>query len=208
MTKYCTRFMLTKNKLANKIIEVYKKGGIFIFINSIQNWLPFDKILENGIIKLKNNKYIKIIKIIPINYNLKSNLEKESILNSYKIFLKSCNFDMQIIIQSKKEELNQYLLNLEKNKKNEKENIKNIIDEYIKNIKKLNSNNKSDSKQFFILINETLENNMEDNCIEKLNDKYFKIKECLSRCGNKVYNISSIEEIKEILERYFYLKNE
>lgn len=181
---------------------------IYIFINSIQNWLPFDQILENGIIKLKNNTYIKIIKIIPINYNLKSNLEKESILNSFKIFLKTCNFDMQIIIQSKKEDLNQYLLNLEKNKINEKENIKNIINEYIKNIKKLNSNNKSDSKQFFILINEFPENNIEDNCVEKLNDKYFKIKEALSRCGNKVYNISSIEETKEILERYFYLKND
>ena len=115
---------------------------------------------------------------------------------------------MQIIIQSKKEDLNKYLVNLEKNRKNEKENIKNIIDEYIINIKKLNKNNKSDSKQFFILINETPENNIEDNCIEKLNDKYFKIKEGLSRCGNKVYNISSIEEVKEILEKYFYLKND
>ena len=28
-------------------------------------------------------KYIKILKIIPINYNLKSDLEKEAILNSY-----------------------------------------------------------------------------------------------------------------------------
>ena len=32
-------------------------------INSVQLWLPFEKILENGIIKLKDNTYIKIIKI-------------------------------------------------------------------------------------------------------------------------------------------------
>ena len=31
--------------------------------NSIQEWLPFERILKNGIIKLKNNSYIKIIKI-------------------------------------------------------------------------------------------------------------------------------------------------
>jgi len=37
-------------------------------INSVQNWLPFDKVLENGIIKLKDNSYVKIIKIIPINF--------------------------------------------------------------------------------------------------------------------------------------------
>lgn len=71
----------------------------------MQEWLPFDYILNDGIIKLKNNQYIKIIKVIPINYNLKSELEKEGILNSYKTFLKTCNFDMQLIIQSNKEDL-------------------------------------------------------------------------------------------------------
>ena len=43
---------------------------------------------------MKNNKYIKILKIIPINYNLKSDLEKEAILNSYKIFLKKYNYNI------------------------------------------------------------------------------------------------------------------
>lgn len=74
-------------------------------IKSIQEWLPIVQILENGIIKLKEENYIKIIKIIPVGYNLKSDLEKEAILNSYKTFLKTCNFDMQLIIQSNKEDL-------------------------------------------------------------------------------------------------------
>lgn len=74
-------------------------------LESIQEWLPIVQILENGIIKLKENQYIKIIKIIPVNYNLKSDLEKQAILNSYKTFLKTCNFDMQLIIQSNKEDL-------------------------------------------------------------------------------------------------------
>ena len=65
-------------------------------ILSVQDWLPFDKILDNGIIKLKNSSYIKILKIYPINYNLKSELEKEAILNSYKSFIKSYNFNLQI----------------------------------------------------------------------------------------------------------------
>ena len=82
---------------------------IDIVIHSIQKWLPFEKILDNGIIKLKNNYYIMIIKVKPINYNLKSNLEKEAILNSYKIFLKTCNFDIQIIIQSQKEDLSEHI---------------------------------------------------------------------------------------------------
>jgi len=69
---------------------------------STQDWIPIEKILNNGIIKT-NTKFIKILKVQPINYNLKSDLEKQAILNSYKIFLKTCNFDIQILIQSSKE---------------------------------------------------------------------------------------------------------
>ena len=86
--------------------------------NTVQQWLPFETILENGIIKLKNNSYIKILNISPINFNLKSNLEKESILNSYKIFLKTCNFDIQILIQSNKENLSNHISKIEKNNLN------------------------------------------------------------------------------------------
>lgn len=98
--------------------------------NSIQKWIPIEKILEKGIIKLKKNKYIKILKVNPINFNLKTQMEKESILNSYKIFLKTCNFDIQILIQSKKEDLSEHIENIQKISQREKNKI-------IKNIHKI-----------------------------------------------------------------------
>ena len=84
-------------------------------IKSVQDWLQIEKFFDEGILKLKNKKYIKLIKINPINYNLKSDFEKKAILNSYKIFLKTCNFNIQILIQSNKEDLNQHILNIQKN---------------------------------------------------------------------------------------------
>ena len=116
--------------------------------NSIQEWIPFEKILENGIIKLKDNSYIKIIKIYPINFNLKSELEKEAILNSYKIFLKTCNFNFQILIQSKKEDLSKHISNINNQKINENKNILEYSNKYIEFIKKLNQEKKSSSKNF------------------------------------------------------------
>ena len=88
-------------------------------IKSMQKWLPYEKILEDGIIKMKNNSYIKIIEVKPINYNLKSNLEKEAILNSYKTFLKTCSFDIQIIVQSNKEDLSKNISIINENLKSE-----------------------------------------------------------------------------------------
>ena len=168
--------------------------------------MPFEKIFENGIIKLKNNSYVKIIKIIPINFNLKSNLEKEAILNSYKIFLKTCNFNIQILIQSNKEDLSKHISKIKNQIKEEKEIIKILSNKYINFIQKTNKNKKSSSKNFYVLIKEFPENkkqkindNLEKIIFDKLNDKYFNIKECLSRCGNVVIDISEKEMTEKIL---------
>ena len=169
---------------------------------NVQDWLEIENILNNGIIKFKNKKYIKIIKIIPINYNLKSDFEKQSILNSYKIFLKTCNFNIQILIQTNKENLQKNINNIKNNLKKENKNFLNIIgNNYIELINKLNSNKKSSTKDFYLIISNIQENEKinEDIIIEELNEKYLKIKECLSRCGNSVININNKNEVINIL---------
>ena len=164
-----------------------------------------EKTLEKGIIKIEKNKYIKILKIIPINFNLKTQLEKESILNSYKIFLKTCNFDMQILIQSKKEDLSNHIENIQDISQKEKNKIiKKYSEEYIKFIKEKNNKNKSASKNIYLIIKNNSEN-LEENIIQELNEKYFKIKDCLIRCGNVVQECNK-EEIKNILFSFFNLK--
>ena len=165
---------------------------------SLQEWLPFEKIMTGGIIKLKNNYYIKIIKIIPINYNLKSDFEKQGILNSYKIFLKTCNFDIQILIQSNKEDLSNHILKIKEKVKSENNlNLKNISENYINFINKLNDEKKSSSKNFYIVIKTQKEN--EELSIFELNENYLKIKECLARCGNDTIQINKKEELINIL---------
>ena len=172
--------------------------------------MPFEEVLDNGIIKLKNNSYVKIIKVIPINFNLKSNLEKEAILNSYKIFLKTCNFDIQILIQSNKEDLSKHISKIKNKIKDEKENIKLLSEDYINFIQKMNIDKKSSSKNFYILIKEIQENkkqknniNLEKIIFDKLKDKYFNIKECLSRCGNVVIDIDNKNQAEKILYSFF-----
>ena len=152
---------------------------------------------------MKNKKFIKIIEIKPVNFNLKSELEKEAILNSYKIFLKTCNFNFQILIQSNKEDLSNHFSQIRENSNLENKNIQEISEKYINYIKEINNNNKSSSKNYYIIINYENTNNeiqdMESYAIEDLNNKYFKIKDCLARCGNNAINILNKEEIKEIL---------
>ncbi len=170
-------------------------------INSVQLWLPFEEILENGIIKLKKNEYIKIIKINPINFNLKSELEKESIINSYKLFLRTCNFNFQILIQSSKEDLSKHISKIQNQLNSEEKNIQEISKKYIQYIQNLNHSKKSSSKNFYIILKYENKNkeDAENYAIEDLNEKYFKIKESISRCGNIAKDISKKEEIEQIL---------
>ena len=165
-------------------------------INSVQQWLPFERILENGIIKLKDSSYIKILKVTPINYSLKSDLEKEAILNSYKSFIKSCNFDIQILIQSKKEDLTKHIQNLNQNKFYHE-----IKEKYIQYINFLNQNKKSSNKNFYIIIKKTTSdpNNLETIVIQNLQEEFFKIKETLARCGNLVSEYTEEKQIRDIL---------
>ena len=144
---------------------------------------------------------------------MKSQLEKEAILNSYKIFLKTCNFDIQILVQSKKEDLSKHISSVKKSIKKENKKIKNISEEYINYLNQLNIDKKSATKNFYIIIkkekkilnnnNENFEN-MEKIIFEELNDNYLKIKETISRCGNLVVDINDKDLCKNILFSFFY----
>ena len=146
-------------------------------------------------------------------------MEKEAILNSYKIFLKTCNFDLQILVQSKKENLSKHISSVKNSTIKESKKIKEISDEYINYLNKLNINKKSATKNFYIIIKndkkiinnkktevqENIENNQE-NIFDELNDNYLKIKDTISRCGNLVIDINDKQSILNILFSFFYPK--
>ena len=176
----------------------------------MQDWIPIKECYNNGIIKLKNDSFIKILKINPINYELKSDFEKKVILNSYKAFLKNLNFDIQLIIKSNKEDISENIKKIEKQKQKEKSLNNNfmvsIFDSYIKFIKTKNKEKLSSSKNFYIIINsKKFPENQEENILLDLKEKYFKIKDSLSRCGNSVREIKNKEELKNIIKSFFYI---
>ena len=169
-------------------------------IKSIQEWIPIQGIPKTGSIKLKNHELIKILKVNSINFSLKTEFEKETILNSYKILLKTCNFPFQIIVQSTKEDLTLQEKAIKEKNENESEKIKKIAKNYLNYIKQLNDQKKSSRKNFFIILKSEIENTeMQE---DDLKEKYMKIKECLSRCGNTVYEITEKEEILNLLKSF------
>ena len=144
-------------------------------------------------------------------------MEKEAILNSYKFFLKTCNFDIQILIQSKKEDLSKHIQNIKSYTQKEKSKIvKKYSEQYNEFIQEKNNKNKAASKNIFLIIkNNHLKNNNqeEESIVQELNEKYLKIKDGLIRCGNIVTEISKKESINIIFsflnsKKFFSKKQE
>lgn len=141
----------------------------------------YDEIFDNGIIRIKN-KYIRIIEVFPINFNFKSELEKESILENYKNIFKSLKLDFQICVFSQKEDFTNYFNQIKNN--NQKENeIKEEYELYLTNLIK---NDEIYYKRFFVVVS-FLDENFQD-----------YEKEINHRCNLLTTMINKINETKII----------
>ena len=158
-------------------------------IHSVQAFLQFESILDSGIIRMKDSSYILIIDVKPINYSLRSKLEKSNILNSYKILFQNFNCNLQILIQTEKENYNEHISKVKKLNLYPK-----LTEKYVQFINSMGDNSKSSTKNFYIIIKST--------SIEEIENNYLKIKEHLLRCGNIVSKLTK-EKIKIVLKSFF-----
>ncbi len=77
-------------------------------LNSTQTHLRIGEIRDN-ILVLKNGGLRAILKTSSINFNLKSEEEQNSITYGYQAFLNSLEFPIQIVVRSKKLDIDNYI---------------------------------------------------------------------------------------------------
>lgn len=80
---------------------------------STQLYLRIAEIRDNTAV-LKNGGLRAILKCSSVNFNLKSEPEQNSIIYSYQAFLNTLDFPVQIVIKSRKLDLDKYIENLKK----------------------------------------------------------------------------------------------
>ncbi len=159
---------------------------------SLKSWFPI-KSIDEGIIENKKGEFLKILEILPVNFELKSYEEKESILYSYKTFLKTCNFDIQILVKSKKNDLEDHILSVLKNIESENlPTLKLLGNEYIKMVNE-NTLKNTITRKFFLVFFAEINGNKKitrDMAITDLKEKTSKIKLTLEKCGNEVVDLA------------------
>ncbi|MDD5979582.1 MAG: hypothetical protein PUC23_00535, partial [bacterium] len=130
--------------------------------NDVREWLPI-KNVEKGI-NLKNGNILKILEVKPINFKLLSENEQYAILEGYKNFFKQCNFEMQIVIQAFKTDINKHLNDIEKYSYGNSD-LSSILMNYTELIKNIINDKKSITRRFFIILN--VDSNINDK-VEKV----------------------------------------
>ncbi|OGI25081.1 MAG: hypothetical protein A3J76_02505 [Candidatus Moranbacteria bacterium RBG_13_45_13] len=119
---------------------------------SAQEFVDIAEIKDN-IVVLKNGTLRAVIMVSSINFDLKSTQEQEAIIVAYQGFLNSLDFPIQIIISTRKIDINPYIDMLdEKEKTQPNELLRFQISEYRGFIKNLVGAANIMTKSFYIVV--------------------------------------------------------
>lgn len=175
-----------------KLFSKDKKTGEY-YVNSTQEWLPINTI-KNGLILLKDGRYIKIIEVLPVNFYLKSEVEQENIIFYFASYLKIAPDNLQIRVITQRADIAEYITRFESLAEKERnEACKNMIENEMNFVGRL-SDNTAVKKRFFIVFEFT--DKSADNrgaalseAIRYLNEEAYKAEKYLAQCGLEVLSI-------------------
>lgn len=120
--------------------------------NSTQNHLRIAEI-KNDTVILKSGGSRAVLETTSVNFNLKSEDEQNAIIQSYQSFLNNLNFPVQILVRSKKLDLDSYLNELsEIAEKQENPLLQKQTYDYIEYIKRLLEYADIMSKSFYVVV--------------------------------------------------------
>jgi type IV secretory pathway VirB4 component len=111
------------------------------------------KEIRNNVVVLKDGGLRQIIMVGGVNFALKSEDEQNLIVQAYQNFLNGIDFPLQVIVHSRKVNIDAYIDTLLKRKENEPSPLlQSQIDEYINFIKDFIEKNSIMEKSFLVVI--------------------------------------------------------
>jgi hypothetical protein len=121
-------------------------------IHSTQKNLDIDR-FRDGVVILKNGGMRVILMVSAINFSLKNQEEQNAIIGGYQSFLNSLSFPLQIVIQSRKLDLTNYLKNLEDRAERQgNELLRTQMASYIDFVQRLIGVANIMDKQFYVVV--------------------------------------------------------
>lgn len=197
---------------------------------STQTYMKISEIRDDTLV-LKNGGVRAVLSVSSINFNLKSEDEQNAIVYSYQGFLNTLDFPIQIVIRSKKLDIDEYLDKLKKvGEKQTNPLLQRQTYEYVEYISKLVEYADIMQKEFFVVVPYDPYRSQKVTMIQKffqniqakdsyesikrrhdefeqlkkgLNQRVSTIKVGLENCGLKVNQLTT----KELIELFYNIYN-
>jgi hypothetical protein len=155
--------------------------------------------VRDSVLILREGQMRAILAVSSANFALKSNQEQESIINNFQGILNSIEFSFQILVQSRRLDLNPYLeklKQLEDNQVNDMLRLK--MQEYIEYIKQMSQEVNIMDKNFYIIVGYdpiTLKQGIFGRFLRALNPTKFIKQKQDEFINNKKVLMSRVEQI-------------
>ena len=113
---------------------VHSSGVDSLYRDSIQAWLPIKNII-GGVVVTKDNRFIKILEVLPVNIYLKSPSDRQNIITSFASYLKIAPDSMQFQARTLPADTADYVRQMEEYAANEEnEFCREMIEDNIREI--------------------------------------------------------------------------
>lgn len=172
-----------REQKVNKKVEVKKKDSGYNK-QSIFEFMEFDKVEDNMIIRKNGNKYIMAIECQGVNYDLMSGLEKNSVEQGFLQFLNTLRYPIQLYIQTR-------TVNLESSINTYKQRVNEAKNDYMK--KQMEYNSVANS------------GNQPPNVIEKARFEMVKAQNLYEYGMDIIQNTEKMNFNKNILKKHYYV---
>ena len=104
------------------------------FPDSIQAWLPIKNII-GGVVITKDNRFIKILEVLPVNIYLVSPADRQAIIEAYAAYLKIAPSSMAVEVRTLTADTSEYVERMKKYAEaEENENCREMIEDNIREI--------------------------------------------------------------------------
>lgn len=186
-------FAFFKYLKSRRVIDKTKKNGKkkneSPYVNPIAEYLPIEKI-ENGIIYTKDQRYIKVIEVLPINFLLRSVREQRSVIYSFVSYLKISPVKIQFKVITKQADTKKHKeIVLKEMSRESDENCRKLQSDYLNLLNRIGSK-EATTRRFFIAFEYDKfgrkNKNEENEAIASLQTAARTATNFLKQCGNSV----------------------
>ncbi len=166
-----------------------KKMEAAAFVNPVAEYLPISRI-ENGIIYTKDHRYVKVVEVVPINFQLRSAREQRNIIYSFVSYLKISPVKVQFKVLTRRADINLHIETVRREMAQEtNEQCRQMQEDYLQFVQQISSKEAVTRRFFLIFEHEPWNNSRRGEEIEAitfLETAAHTAANYLRQCGNKV----------------------